>query len=151
MFEFKELNVELVSELEEFLVNLQCDAESDYFNPHGFDRNSIEKIISSRSKDVYCLMMNSGKVIGYGLLRGWDGDYSVPSLGIAIDKKHRGTGAGTALIFKLHFIAKQKGSNRVRLRVHPENIVALNLYKKVGYYFEDDLDSNGYIIGHIKL
>ena len=83
------------------------------------------------------------------LLRGWDEGYSVPSLGIAIHPVARGQGLGTLMMEYLHFLARQRGAITVRLRVHVENLRAIQLYQALGYAFVTEGDE--YIVGKLQL
>lgn len=94
-------------------------------------------------------MVADGEVLGYGLLRGWDQGYDVPSLGIAIRPDRRGQGLGILLMHFLHAAARQRGALRVRLRVHPGNARARDLYEKLGYRFEGE--ERGELVGFFEL
>ena len=84
-------------------------------------------------------------VIGYGMLRGWDAGYNVPSLGIIVAPQSRGTGLGGLLMHYMHHLAKIRGAVRVRLKVYPENEAALSIYRKIGYVFDETLEQNQYV------
>jgi ribosomal protein S18 acetylase RimI-like enzyme len=75
-----------------------------------------------------------GKVpVAYGMLRGWDDGFDVPSVGVAVrsDCEHRGF--GRAMMRALHAAARKASASTVRLRVHPQNTRALALYRFMGY------------------
>ena len=88
-------------------------------------------------------------MIGYGMLRGWDEGYEIPSLGIAIDPAQQGRGYGQRLMEFLHATARQHGAKRVRLRVHPDNHRAVELYRSLGYSFSGE--SDGQKVGMLEL
>ena len=79
--------------------------------------------------------MRERAVIGYGMLRGWDDGYETPSLGIAIAPGMQGRGLGRMLMEFLHAEARQRGADRIRLKVHAENVRAVALYQSLGYEF----------------
>ncbi len=60
-------------------------------------------------------------------------DESTPQLGIAVFPQFVGRGIGTALMAK-HLQAATTRFRRIALGVHPENHVAIGLYKKFGFY-----------------
>jgi len=60
-------------------------------------------------------------------------DAETPQLGIAVFPAFRNQGIGTAL-FERYFAAASTRFPRVSLGVHPENHVAISLYKKFGFY-----------------
>ena len=44
-------------------------------------------------------------------------------------------GLGRMMVIFLHAVARCRGSKKVRLRVHKENVVAISLYEAMGYHF----------------
>ena len=81
--------------------------------------------------------MINNKIIGYGMLRGWQDNYNIPRLGIIIDKNYRGFGYSKNLMNYLHDVCKLKGSNKVSLKVMKNNKMAIKLYEKRGYIFSE--------------
>ena len=109
----------------------------EFFHPHSLTWGDLKNIIFTKSKDSYVLMVEDGEVAGYGLLRGWDEGYDIPSLGIMISRNYRGKGYSSILMNELHSIAKKVGSKKIRLTVFKENKKAISLYNKLGYEFSD--------------
>src|SRR5205085_6446507 len=101
--------------------------EAKYFHPHPFTAREATVRAAYTGPDIYVLMLLAGKPIGYGLLRGWEQHYAIPSLGIYVAADHRGTGAAVVLMEHLHRTASLRGATKVRLKVHPENISARRL------------------------
>lgn len=114
----------------------------DFFHPHDLSYNGLYKEIKEHVKDIYILFINHEKICGYGMLRGWDKGYKIPSLGILIDKNERGKDTSYKLMNELHFLAKKMNCKKVRLTVSKKNIQAINLYKKMNYEFSDLNDNN---------
>lgn len=133
--------------LKVFLAELKDGGDEIYFSPHSADDISIRKVVGLNGKDLYYLLVEEGKVLGYGLLRGWDEGYSIPSLGVAIHPSVRGAGLGKLLMNFLHMLAFQRGASKVRLRVHKNNSKAITLYMGLGYVFEIDTNQSDYLIG----
>lgn len=106
------------------------------FHPHPFSREAIEPLIGSL--DEYWLLLRDDVVVGYGMLRGWEQGYAIPSLGIAVAADCRGHGHGETLARFLHSRAVARGATRVRLTVEPDNYAAHGLYRKLGYAPESD-------------
>lgn len=107
-----------------------------WFEPHPFTRAHLQSLCAEGVRDLYYVMCAGPEVIGYGLLRGWDEGYDVPSLGIAIHPGRRGKGLGLALMEFLHAAAALRGSRKVRLRVYDNNEAAIALYRRLGYQFD---------------
>jgi [ribosomal protein S18]-alanine N-acetyltransferase len=138
----------LINPLINFLNCLNENGDNTFFSPHPFTEEAIIKITSHVIKDQYYVLMKGSKVIGYGMLRGWDSGYDVPSLGIATHPSFRSIGFGRILMNYLHVIAKYMGSKKSRLRVHPTNNKAFNFYKSLGYIFEEE---GNYLVGILEL
>ena len=91
------------------------------------------RIVGLRGRDLYLLGIVQGEAIAYGMLRGWDEGYPIPSLGIGVRKDALRMGYGRAMMLALHEAARASGASTVRLRVNPENVAALSLYRSLGY------------------
>lgn len=134
-----------------FLEDLRECGDDVFFSPHPTDENSVNRIAGYTGRDLYYLLVEEEKVIGYGLLRGWDEGYQIPSLGIAIHPSARGGGLGKIFLNFLHVSAFRRGASKVRLRVHKNNNKAIRLYKSLGYVFEEDANQADYLIGFKSL
>lgn len=133
----------------EFFRALEKNGDAEYFSPHPFTDEAIRSLASRAGKDLYCLLVEGESVLGYGLLRGWDEGYQIPSLGIAIYPAARGFGLGKLLMHFLHVSAYRRGASKIRLRVRRSNRNAVKLYEDLGYVLEEDKDD--YLIGFKSL
>lgn len=113
----------------------------EFFKPHKLNFAVFKDIILRKLKDMYIFMANENEFIGYGILRGWDEGYETPSLGILISKSERGKGISIILMNKLHEIARNNNSKKIRLKVFKNNIFAIKLYQKLEYQL-DELNDN---------
>ncbi|MDP4267531.1 MAG: GNAT family N-acetyltransferase [Bacteroidota bacterium] len=142
MLEIIELNNNNYKSLIAFL---QKNKESyTFFHPHIFENSVVEKIIKNKKKDFYCLLTLNNIVIGYGMLRGMDEGYKIPSLGILVDNDYRSKGLGNLLINYLHVWCKINDYSKVRIKVYKHNKNAVNFYLKSGYTLVDG-NENEYI------
>lgn len=116
--------------------------EVQWFQPHAFTAEHLSTLCDPDKRDLHYVLGNSSSVFGYGLLRGWDEGFEIPSLGIAIHPDYRDLGFGTVLMNFLHCAARLRGSERVRLRVNAANAAAISLYSRVGYRFEDSAEDS---------
>ena len=137
--------------LQQFLHDIKAGGEDVFFYPHAADTDVIFRLASRDNKDLHYLIVEQGKVLGYGLLRGWGEGYLIPSLGLAIHPLERGHGLGMMLMDFLHLLAARRGADIVRLRVRENNEKALNLYKNLGYFFEKDADQDCFLVGFKKM
>lgn len=97
-------------------------------------------------QDIYAALVEDGRVVAYGMLRGWDDGFEVPSLGVAVHPGERGRGLGGLLMQHLHDEAKRRGAVRVRLTVERENERARRLYDALGYELrERDAHVEGFL------
>ena len=131
--EFRRLGPELLPGLRDFFRSLAADPDSALFHPHPFTDGEAERVCSSAGKDLYLAAAVDGEVRAYGMLRGWDEGYAIPSLGIAVHPSARGTGLGAAFMQYLHAAAAARGAKTIRLKVYAHNARAKALYERLGY------------------
>ena len=111
------------------------DIDETFFRPHPFTWNEARRIVSYVGRDVYALFFDENRPVAYGMLRGLDEGYVVPSLGIAVRTSAQGRGLGRLMMAHLHAEAGRRGATVVRLRVHPDNVRARRLYESLGYAY----------------
>jgi ribosomal protein S18 acetylase RimI-like enzyme len=131
--QFRPAHVESLLALLNTLVEEGADA---WFRPHPFTAQHLYQISQTDDADLYVVVLQDQVVVGYGLLRGWQEGYAIPSLGIALHRDCRGTGLGSMLMEFLHCAALVRGSPAVRLRVRADNTRAIALYRRTGYRFD---------------
>jgi len=147
--EFRKLGPDLEGALADFFAELKASGTAEYFHPHPFTAEEAKTLCHRQGEDLYYVAVAGGRILGYGMLRGWDDGYEVPSLGIAFRSGDRGIGLGKSFMVFLHSAASLRGSKRIRLKVYPDNTAALNLYESLGYHFEEE--SAGQLVGYIEL
>jgi ribosomal protein S18 acetylase RimI-like enzyme len=137
------LDPSLTQSLSEFFDAIHQD---EHFHPHPFTLEQAKFVCEDPGKDIYVAAVRASSiVIGYGMLRGWNQGFDIPSLGIALLPEDRGKGLGKLLMLYLHYLAKSAGSSRVRLKVYPTNQHALALYRSLGYSFEPEKEDQQYV------
>jgi ribosomal protein S18 acetylase RimI-like enzyme len=135
--------------LGDFFERLALAGDGLQFHPHPLTRTEAQRIAQLSGDDVYLVVIEGEKVVAYGILRGWDEGYAVPSLGIAVDPTRRGMGLGRQLMNALHAAAREHGAEQARLKVYPDNETALELYRSLGYRFGREED--GQLVGVLDL
>lgn len=107
-------------------------------------RNSFEKEINENMLAKYIVADLDGKAVGYA------GVWLIIDEGhitnIAVSSVHRGKGIGKFLMMGLIDFCKDRGIHNMTLEVRVSNIIAQNLYKKLGFldcgirpnYYADD-------------
>jgi len=130
---------------------ISIDPEAQNFHPHPFTAKEAARVCTSVGADQYVALLVDQVFCGYGMLRGWDAGFVIPSVGIYVEPALRGTGAARHLMDHLHLIAKLSGAKATRLKVHPDNIKAHRLYLSLGYVFSVQPESSGQLVGHHNL
>jgi ribosomal protein S18 acetylase RimI-like enzyme len=128
---------------------ITADVDDRWFHPHPFTSQQAEALTCYEGQDLYYVAAHGDEVLAYGMLRGWDEGFRIPSLGIYVRPDARGQGLATRLTAFLHRAARDKGAPRVRLRVYPDNTAAIGLYEGLGYIFEGE--ECGQMVGFIDL
>ena len=146
---YARLGPEHATTLAVLFTRLQRAGVDKSFHPHPLTAQEASVRATYHGDDFYCVMLRGDTAIGYGMLRGWDEGFLVPSLGIVIDPALQGLGYGRLLMSFLHDVATQRGADRVRLKVDPKNRRAIELYRSFGYCFEEAKD--GQLIGLVDL
>lgn len=127
--------------LKELFSEITQARDDEYFHPHPFNAEEAHKRCIYTGKDLYYVLLARKKVLGYGMLRGWDEGYEVPSLGVLIRASARGAGLAEMFVHFLHTAARRCGARKVILKVYRENHAAKRLYEKIGYTFKESGDA----------
>ncbi len=125
------------------------DPSAKNFHPHPFSEDYVERIATYQGRDIYLGAFDTSEMIGYGMLRGWDAGYEVPSLGIYLSPPSRGRGLSKIVMTKMHQLALENGALRIRLKVYSANVAACRLYEQLGYIFESE--EEGQLVGYLSL
>ncbi len=149
VLEIVKVNKSLSKALKDFFLLLTEEGVQKYFHPHPFTNEEANRISIYSGIDQYYVMVENDVIIGYGMLRGWDQGFDIPSLGLVISPAYRGLGLGHLMLSFLHFVAWKSGAKRIMLKVYTKNIAAKQLYEKVGYIFQPERDKQ--LIGYLDL
>jgi hypothetical protein len=76
--EIRHLSPSWADALFNFFLELRASGDDKYFHPHPLTKKEVFNIVNYKGKDIYCVMTDANKIIGYGILRGWDEGYEVP-------------------------------------------------------------------------
>jgi [ribosomal protein S18]-alanine N-acetyltransferase len=134
--EFRQFSSVWKPGLAAFLQLLEENGDIKFFHPHPFTDEFLDSLCKYKGNDLYYVAVEAETVLAYGLLRGWDEGYTIPSLGIATHPQLRGIGLSRAFMHFLHIAARRKGALEIRLKVYPDNTKAVKLYESLGYVFE---------------
>jgi ribosomal protein S18 acetylase RimI-like enzyme len=131
--EFRRVGPGLEGGLAALFAALDGGGDGRWFHPHPLTAAEAARLCAYRGRDLYYAAADQGGVLAYGLLRGWDEGYEVPSLGVAVHPAARGGGLAKAFMLFLHAAAAARGARQVRLKVYPDNTPARRLYEGLGY------------------
>ncbi len=129
------LTPRLATALGDFFETIRGDW--DFFHPHPLTAEHAADLCGRETRDIYVAGVEGETVVAYGLLRGWDEGYEIPSLGIAIHPAKRGHGVARTMMLALHEAAAAHGATTVRLTVSRRNTAAIRLYESLGYVLDD--------------
>lgn len=130
-------HAELRGALADFFQEIERSGDAAFFHPHPFTDADAERICAYTGSDQYYVLLWNGRILGYGMLRGWDAGYATPSLGIIVREEARGSGLGKLLMQHLHAAARLRAAPKIRLKVYLHNTVARHMYEQLGYTFEN--------------
>lgn len=133
--------------LARFLADLAAAGDDAFFHPHAGDAGALRAIAERPGRDVYALFVEGDRVLAYGLLRGWDEGYAVPSLGIAVHPDARAAGLGRLVMEYLEAMARHRGAPAMRLRVRRDNARAIAMYERRGYAMSADEGDPRLLVG----
>jgi ribosomal protein S18 acetylase RimI-like enzyme len=124
--------------LTRFFEEINSPEYTDFFSPHPLDATYAEHICHYQGRDLYYAIVHNGtKIIGYGMLRGWDEGYEIPSIGLCVLKKYQGSGLGKILLHFLETVIRLNGCDKVMLKVKKNNLAAFKLYREANYSFKE--------------
>jgi ribosomal protein S18 acetylase RimI-like enzyme len=147
--EFRRLEPSLAGAFGRFLLALGESGAGEHFHPHPLTAEEAQRLAAYDGQDLYYVISDGETILGYGMLRGWDEGFDVPSLGIAIHPSTQGSGLGRAFMYFLHAAARARAAKRIRLKVHRTNARAQRLYTDLGYEFTGEQDNQ--LVGYVAL
>jgi [ribosomal protein S18]-alanine N-acetyltransferase len=148
--EIRQINAADEAALVRFFAVLQSRGTDRFFHPHPFTVKAAIERAAYSGKDLYYVLIDGSEILGYGMLRGWDEGYVVPSLGIVVHPDAQGKGLGRLLMNFLRVAAERKKAEKIRLRVALENEKATKLYRALGYEFAFE-SASAYLEGFLDL
>jgi len=137
-----------MKQLMHFFVELDEEAKKS-FHPHPFNEETAVKIVSLSSKDLYFGTIEDDEMVAYGMLRGWEDGYEVPSIGVAVLSGRRHQGLGKEMMEYLIGVARDIGAPAIMLHVYKEN-PAKRLYENLGFVMEQSPRKENELKGFLK-
>lgn len=94
---------------------------------------SIEKEVENNNS-LFCVCEKDGNIVGYAGMYYVCGEGDITN--VAITKNYRGKGLGNELLTEMFRIANENNVFEFTLEVRETNIIARNLYEKLGFKVE---------------
>jgi len=133
------------------MLRTQRSEYARFFHPFNFDESTISTILAERERDVYTGVFLREQLVVFFMLRGWNEGFEVPAFGILIDENHRGCGLEMMSLEAAKTICKLRGASRMMLKMHPENISAKGVARKIGFTYTGEEPESGNLIYHCEL
>lgn len=150
LIELRQLNLTDLPDI----VELWDKDPADYnlhFIPFEMNLQNLKSIIEQADKDLFIGVFVAKKAAGFFMLRGFDNGYEIPSYGVWISKQYANKGLAKLTLQHSIAICRMSGVKKIMLKFHPENIIAMKMYKKFGF-IETGIDEKiGHIIMHKDL
>lgn len=147
--EFRRVTPDLAPSLAAFFEALAQQGAHRFFHPHPLVESEARRIATYEGLDLYYALVDGETVIGYGILRGWDEGFKVPSIGVAIAAEARKQQVGSLLMQFLHCAARRRGAEEVLSKVHRENEPSIRMLTGLGYELNDNGKES--LLGRLKL
>lgn len=121
-----------------------------FFRAFGFEEESIRAVLQARDKDIYSGIYWQGNLVGVSMLRGWDAGYEVPSYGIIIDDKYRGSTLLKICLDMAKLTCRLLGVRRLMAKIHPDNVSPVGA-SRLGFIQTGHEPETGNVIYHADL
>jgi RimJ/RimL family protein N-acetyltransferase len=117
---------------------------SKHFIPFPFDLNTIKKTLTTLVEDKFFGVFVDNELVGFYMLRGFDEGFEIPSYGVWISENYSGLGLSKLTLQHAISFCKINRIKKIMLKVHPENVIAKNIYENFGFTQEaiDKKNSN---------
>lgn len=148
-----ELRKLITTDLED-LIDLWNQDPKDYnkyFIPFEIKYDNLKSILEKVDKDLFIGIFVNKNIAGFFMLRGFDEGYEIPSYGVWISSEYSNKGLAKLTLQYSLSLCQLAGVKRIMLKFHPENIIAMKMYKNYGF-IETGIDKKiGHIIMHKDL
>lgn len=135
--------------LAEFFCALSSNGDGEHFYPHPLTEKEAQRLCRYTGLDQYFVATIAGRILGYGMLRGWDEGYAIPGLGLATHPDARGQGIGKFLLCGLIQQAQSRGASHLRLTADANRGRIINFFVRHGFVFRPS--QPGRVVGMLDL
>lgn len=133
------------------LWNKDPEGYNQHFIPFEMNNKNLTDVLNKAVKDIYLAVRIKHNLAGFFMLRGFDAGYQVPSYGVWISSQFKNKGLAKLTLQYSISLCRINNVEKIMLKVHPDNKIALNMYKNFGFV-ETGIDEKiGHIIMHKDL
>jgi len=128
---------------------LKEHGDESTFYPHPLTADEAARLCRHAGLDQYFVATVKGKVVGYGMLRGWDEGYRTPSAGFATHPRYRQKKIFSTVVRSLIRQARNRGATEVRMTCSAHHELLIRSCSRLGFIFTPH--SPGRLLGMIDL
>lgn len=121
--------------LAQLFLAISANGDGKFFYPHPLTDKEARRLCRYVGSDQYFVATVYGRILGYGMLRGWDEGYVIPSLGLATHPEARSQGLGEFLTRELVRQARNRRAAQVRVTVDAKRYRFINFFMRHGFVF----------------
>jgi GNAT superfamily N-acetyltransferase len=121
--------------LSDLFCALSANGDGKLFYPHPLTSEEARKLCRCSGPDQYFVATVNCRILGYGMLRGWDEGYAIPSLGLAVHPDARGQGLSGFLMRGLIQEARNRRAPQLRLTADASRLRLINFFVRHGFVF----------------
>ena len=115
-------------------------AVTRWFDPFPLNSATARELSRHDGRDLYWGAWGEPGLVGFAMVRGWDGDHPNPAYGCLVDRGHQGRGIGRTVTGLALEQLRQRGVPEVRARVHADNPASLRMHTAAGF---EELERGG--------
>jgi len=130
--DIQELTLSHVADLA-ILHSLASHGYSQYFTPFPFDVPTFYRLLHTKRRDRYYVILVRRQVAGFYMLRGLDEGYAAPMYGVWIAEAYSGCGLALNTLRHAVLVCIELECHALLLKVHPNNVRAKSIYERFGF------------------
>jgi len=104
-----------------------------WFDPFPLNAETACALSCNEGHDLYWGAWSEPDLVGFAMVRGWDGGHSHLAFGCLVDRRHQGRGIGRTLTGLALEEIWERGVPEVRARVHDDNAASLRMHTAAGF------------------
>lgn len=119
-----------------------------WFDPFPLTSETAYELSNHRGRDLFWGATRHDGLVGFAMVRGWDGGHPHPAYGCFVDRRHRGQRLGVAITGLVLAELRRRGVPEVRARVHADNEPSLKMHVATGFQELESRDGRILLVAH---